>query len=227
MEYELIYANRKTIGVQINDDLSLTVRAPHGATKAQIEKALSQLAPRIAKGIARQEAALAQKESFSIDAVESLPLLGKEIPLIREARRDICYDGSAFRVPRDCHGDVLQNALVKVYRKLAAQYIKPRAMQLGDKLSLIPTAIRINGAKTRWGSCSGQNSLNFSWGLIMAPPDAVDSVIIHELCHMKHHDHSKAFWALVHTCMPDYDRHKPTLKALGEKLRVEGWLDKD
>ena len=64
--------------------------------------------------------------------------------------------------------------------------------------------LRINGAKGRWGSCSGRNSLNFSWRLMLAPEHCVNYVVVHELCHILHHDHSAAFWREVERFFPGW-----------------------
>lgn len=64
--------------------------------------------------------------------------------------------------------------------------------------------VRITGAKTRWGSCSGRNTLNFSWRLLAAEEDAVRYVVIHELAHTAEHNHSSRFWALVESACPDW-----------------------
>ncbi len=86
-----------------------------------------------------------------------------------------------------------------------------------------PIKIGITSAKTRWGSCSGKNSVNFSWKLIMADDKTIDYVIIHELTHIKQHNHSKKFWNIVESIMPDYSEQKKKLKILGEKLNKENW----
>ena len=75
-----------------------------------------------------------------------------------------------------------------------------------------PTAVKINSASTRWGSCSSKGSLNFSWKLILAPEDVSDYVVVHELCHIKHMDHSPAFWAEVGKVIPDWRDKREALK---------------
>ena len=72
--------------------------------------------------------------------------------------------------------------------------------------------------KTRWGSCSSEKNLNFNWKLILAPPEVLDYVVVHELCHLKEMNHSKAFWEEVGKVMPEYETHKLWLKENGWRL---------
>ena len=78
--------------------------------------------------------------------------------------------------------------------------------------------ITIREQKTRWGSCSSEKNLNFNWKLILAPPEVLDYVVVHELCHLKEMNHSKAFWDEVGKVMPEYETHKLWLKENGWRL---------
>jgi predicted metal-dependent hydrolase len=78
--------------------------------------------------------------------------------------------------------------------------------------------IGITSAQTRWGSCSANGSLNFSWRLILAPMEAVDYVVVHELVHTVHHNHSRRFWQKVGKIMPDYKERRKWLRKNGQRL---------
>lgn len=71
--------------------------------------------------------------------------------------------------------------------------------------------LRVTGAKTRWGSCSAKGSVNFSWRLMAAPESCIDYVVVHELCHRLHFDHSPAFHAAVAAVFPDWKRRRDNL----------------
>ena len=79
-------------------------------------------------------------------------------------------------------------------------------------------AIRIKDQKTRWWSCSSLHNLNFNWRLIMAPAEVLDYVVVHELCHLTHMNHSRDFWNMVEEVMPDYRVHRKWLKDNGNRL---------
>ncbi|MCR5511354.1 hypothetical protein SAMN02910292_02958 [Lachnospiraceae bacterium XBB2008] len=78
--------------------------------------------------------------------------------------------------------------------------------------------ITIRAQKTRWGSCSAKGNLNFNCLLLRAPEEILDYVIVHELCHRKEMNHSKAFWAEVAKVCPDYKKHRKWLKDHGDEL---------
>jgi predicted metal-dependent hydrolase len=78
--------------------------------------------------------------------------------------------------------------------------------------------VRISSARTRWGSCSSRGSLSFTWRLVMAPVEVVDYVIVHELAHLRVHNHSPEFWKEVARLMPDYAQRKQWLKDNGRLL---------
>ncbi|HSB07579.1 MAG TPA: M48 family metallopeptidase [Thermodesulfobacteriota bacterium] len=78
--------------------------------------------------------------------------------------------------------------------------------------------MKITSAKSRWGSCSRDNNLCFSWRIIMAPLNVLDYVLIHELVHIKEKNHSKRFWSHLEAVIPDYKKHRHWLRAHGNLL---------
>ncbi len=108
--------------------------------------------------------------------------------------------------------------LEKKYRKAAKQYIYERVEYYLPFTGGSYTALRIGDQKTRWGSCSSNKTLSFSWRLMLAPPRVLDYVVIHELCHLTYMNHSKEFWAKVESIDPDYREHRKWLKENGDTL---------
>ncbi len=97
-------------------------------------------------------------------------------------------------------------------RRQAAQVIPGRVEVFAARMGVIPAGVKITSARKRFGSCSGKNGLCFSWRLMQYPPEAVDYVVVHELAHIRHHDHSAAFWAFVAETMPDYRARQALLR---------------
>lgn len=96
--------------------------------------------------------------------------------------------------------------------KSAENIIPDRVKYYSALTGLKPTGVKITKAKKRFGSCSGKNSLCFSCYLMLYPIEAVDYVVVHELAHIKHHNHSKNFYNLIERYMPDYRQREQLLK---------------
>ena len=103
-------------------------------------------------------------------------------------------------------------------KKQAEIKILDSLVKNSQRMQLEYRQVRFRDQKTRWGSCSSQKNLNFNWRLIMSPPEVLDYVVIHELAHLKHHDHSKAFWQLVENFDPDYREHRRWLNRNQQNL---------
>lgn len=101
---------------------------------------------------------------------------------------------------------------LEILKARAKEYIPLRVEHYSKIMGLKPTAVKINTAKTRFGSCSSKNSLNFSARLMKYPKEAVDYVVVHELAHIRHHNHSKSFYSLIEKYMPDYKERIKLLK---------------
>jgi len=78
----------------------------------------------------------------------------------------------------------------------------------GTAIQLFPKGFRIKDQKHLWGSCGKDNIININWKLIQAPKQILEYVVVHELCHLKHRNHSDAFWTLVGSVFPEVDRCK-------------------
>ncbi len=94
----------------------------------------------------------------------------------------------------------------------AREYLPMRVDYWSGIMGLTPTGLKITSARTRFGSCSGKNSICFSWRLMQYPPEAIDYVVVHELAHIRHHNHSPAFYALIERYMPDWRERMKLLK---------------
>lgn len=116
------------------------------------------------------------------------------------------------------YGRKLAQAEITALRQQAETVIPGRVRYYADKLGVSYGRITIRGQKTRWGSCSSRGDLNFNYLLMLAPPDVLDSVVAHELCHRKQMNHSERFYAELYGIMPDYDNCHNWLKKHGQTL---------
>ena len=92
------------------------------------------------------------------------------------------------------------------------EYLPRRVAYWAARMDVMPTGLQITAARTRWGSCSGKNSLCFSLFLMRYPPEAIEYVVVHELAHIRHKNHSPAFYAEVERYLPDWRQRQTLLK---------------
>lgn len=102
--------------------------------------------------------------------------------------------------------------LKRFLKSAAAQFIEEKTFELANKTNLQPKSVGLREQTSRWGSCSGSKHLSFNWRLAHFHPQVIEYVIIHELAHLKHPNHSRRFWQTVIEYCPDYKKHKQTLK---------------
>ncbi len=105
-------------------------------------------------------------------------------------------------------------------RSVARDVIVGRVLDLWPQVGKTPRKVIIGDRTTRWGSCSGQGVLSFCYRLVMAPLPVVDSIVLHELCHLAHHDHGPRFQALLTRLCPEHRRHRAWLRAHEGELRL-------
>ena len=116
--------------------------------------------------------------------------------------------------------EAVRAALKAVLAQRALERIRQRLSVYGPRIGGEFGRVAVRDQRSRWGSCSSKHNLNFNWKLIMAPPQVLDYVVIHELCHLHEFNHSARFWKLVSAQMPEYEAWKKWLKAHGDELGV-------
>ena len=101
---------------------------------------------------------------------------------------------------------------IAALKERARQLLPPKVALWGEKMGLRPAGVKITAARTRYGSCSGKNSLCFSCFLVNCPEAAIDLVVVHELCHIRVKNHGPAFYALLEQTLPDWRERKQLLR---------------
>ena len=115
------------------------------------------------------------------------------------------------RAENQYHRELSYEEIQKL-KAAAKEYIPERVKYFAKIMNLESSAVKISSAQKNFGSCSGKNSLNFSYRLMMYPKEAIDYVVVHELAHIKHHNHSADFYKLIEQYMPDYKKRIAILK---------------
>lgn len=104
-------------------------------------------------------------------------------------------------------------AIDRWYRREARDRIEAVVAAESARLGLYPTKISVRNQRSRWGSCSTSGTLSFNWRLVIGDPEALRYVIVHELVHIRHHNHSRAFWSALTAAMPDWKLQAAWLRA--------------
>jgi len=106
----------------------------------------------------------------------------------------------------------IQEDIDRLYREKAKEIIPPLVKRYSEEMDLYPNRISFRKNRSRWGSCSSRNNLTFNTMLIQTPPPFIEYVVVHELAHIRHKNHSRAFWSLVHDILPDYKQREKQIK---------------
>ena len=211
---------RKTISLQISNSSEVTICAPYFTPAGEINRFVREKQNWIYRTI-RKQTSLRPKEKEYITG-ELFYYLGESFPLEvffeESARKGLVFWSNRFYLNSpDAAVDGI-SFFVSWYKKKAGEYLSKRVEFFSRKLSLQPRQVKITSAGKRWGSCSEDNNISFSFRLIMMPPAVIDYVIVHELMHIREKSHSSRFWKLIEAVMPEYKIHRHWLKKESPKF---------
>jgi predicted metal-dependent hydrolase len=219
VEY-VIERRRGRRGVRLRvDDRGLAVSAPLTVPHARIEALLRDSESWVLRKVAEWSGR--RVEPLQWHDGSKLPWLGGYLTLrvAAAARARTVHDGGELRVAApDC--EAVKRAVVRWYRSVASDVLGSRTLALAQAAGLAPPKVLISPARTRWGSCNTRREVRLAWRLVKAPPDLVDYVICHELAHLVHMNHSRAFWGEVERQCPDYRRLRAELRATDHLYRT-------
>jgi predicted metal-dependent hydrolase len=216
---QIIRCRRRTIALIIQMDGALVVRAPLRVS----EKSIRRFAEKNAQWVQRKQAEVRAAQPATARRYlpdELFPFLGREVPLEIVPDQDIpLVLESHFKLAESVR-EQAEEIFEQWYRDQAARIIPERVRYFAEQNQLTYRKIRIGSARTRWGSCSTRGDLNFSWRLILTPPEVVDYVVVHELAHTLVHNHSARFWKQVERILPNYKTHRKWLRLNGQKVML-------
>lgn len=207
--------------MHINNEALLIVRAPFHVS----EEAINQVVLRYKKRLEKiQKEVQARNLKFNKKEFingERFLYLGNYFPLKLVDNQEIRlnFENEFFLSKK--YLDYAKDIFIIWYKRRANKIIPQRVRLYAQKRGLEYNKVNITHAKKRWGSCSHQGNLSFTWRLIMAPLPIIDSVVVHELIHLEVKNHSKEFWDKVKILDPKYREHKEWLKNNGSLLRFE------
>lgn len=225
-EYTIVRSQRKSVAISVGEDKGIVVKIPLYFPAAEVEKVVAEKAEWIAEKYEETIIGQESKPVHEFKTGEEFYYRGKPLTLnliINKDRKRIMVKkqaGKLLVVSFSAKKEVIQEAVIRWYREQAREILSEKTEYFQRFIGKPIGDIRIKEQKSRWGSCSGKGNLNFNWKIMMAPDEIIDYLVVHELCHLLHMNHSKEFWSSVEAILPDYKVRERWLKKNGTLLTL-------
>jgi hypothetical protein len=214
----VISPKRKTVALEIKQG-QVHLRIPKQVDTRWLIRFIEQRTSWIAKHLALQQS-YSDEHAPNPYLKKSCLYMGVEYPVewqIWSGKSQVVFDGHYFLV---CINQRTRRTLDQLVNEQLRLWIKERASisliqrthELTKVVGKVPTEVVLSNHKTMWGRCSAKGEVALNWRLMLAKPEAIDYVIIHELCHLWEFNHSPAFWQKVSGYCADFERYKQYFK---------------
>ncbi len=206
------HARAKRLSMRVDSDGTVKITTPKRISKKEIIHFINYHRD----WIKQQQAC---QKTRPLTPGNSLPIEGDLYCIQHHNQRGILIEKKEGILDVFCPIERLGTAIKRYLKKQARAKITPLAHEKAEQIGQVINRIAIKDTKTRWGSCSGKNNLNFSWRIIMAPPYVLDYLVAHEVAHLRHMNHSQDFWDLCFALSKDGHRGKAWLRKNGRELQ--------
>lgn len=226
IRYEVIRSERATADIVIERDGSIVVRAPAWADDEQVANIVESKHYWIYQGLAEWRDLNATRVLREFKNGEGFLYLGRayRLSLVTEQDAPLQLKDGRFTLRRDLveHGDIAiaRGAFQRFYVAKGEERIRNRVIYFAPKVGVNPIGLDVKELGHRWATCSATGRLSFHWKCMMAPATVIDYIVVHELCHFHHRDHTNAFWNEVDKVLPDWRERKEWLRKNGAGLDV-------
>lgn len=226
LTYEVIRSRRSTADIIIERDGSVLVRAPEWANDEEIANIVASKHYWIYQGLAEWRDLNATRMLREYKNGEGFLYLGRAYRLLLVMDQDdpLQLRNGRFTLRRDLvergEIDAAKVAFRDFYIARGLERIRQRVKYFAPKVGVTTPAVDVRELGNRWASCSATGALAFHWKCMMAPQTIIDYIVVHELCHFLHRDHTDMFWNEVDKVMPDYRERKEWLRNNGAGLDV-------
>lgn len=224
--YELVQKNRKSVAISIDMYGRIEVSVPKGTPENVISAFLESKWAWILQNMQEIETRKNGHTKKKYDQGEEFLYLGAGCPVqITEdpavSKDSVVFSGGVLQVcVKHFEDERIQKALKRFYYKECKRLTEKRIRHYQSHFKMKPQSISITDNSSTWGTCNSLRQLTFNWKLAMAPPDVIDYVVVHELCHMVHLNHDRSFWRLVGSFLPDYEEKQRWLALSSWKMLV-------
>jgi len=225
IDYQLLPGSeRKTTDIVIERNGTIAVRPPNDYSPEQVDAVVESKRIWIYRN-------LAEWRDLNSTAVvrewvngETFLYLGRSyrLALVSEQNGDLKLKEGRFCLDRKLiekgGSTSAKSAFEHYYTSKGIDRIKQRVKYFAEKVGVVPASVKIKDMSYRWASCSKADALTFHWKCMMAPPKIIDYIVVHELCHIHHRNHTDSFWNEVDKVMPDYRERKNWLRNNGANM---------
>lgn len=221
VEVEIIRSSRRTVALYVRPGGTLILRAPWLVPSAILMKFAAEKAGWIEKQIARLQGVTPPGTPVIVSDGSTVPLMGRQLTVqVRRGpvRRAGHEPGKLIITAREGDGpEVLAAITESWYLREARSYLPARTYELaGIYASLLPAPgpVTVRKMKRRWGTCHSRGAISLNRELMKKDPELIDYVIIHELCHLVHHNHGKEYYSLLGKILPDFRERRKRLQQM-------------
>jgi hypothetical protein len=225
IEYRLLPgSDRQTTDIVIERSGVITVRPPKKMSPEQVDETVLSKRMWIYRNLAEWRDLNAARVTREWVSGESFPYLGSSyrLQMVDEQDEPLKLKDGRFCLRRSIveRGgfEAAHQAFVAFYKDKGLPRLKKRVAYFESKAGVSTGAVQIKDIGYRWASCLKNGDLHFHWKCLMAPLTVIDYIVVHELCHLHHRDHSQAFWNEVDKVLPDYRERKEWLRVRGAEL---------
>lgn len=222
--YDVVRSQRSTADIVIEPDGRVIVRVPNWLDDERIDKIVDAKSYWIYRNLAELRDLNDSRLLREFKNGEGFLYLGRSyrLRIVNDQPQPLLLKDGRFCLRRDIlhNGDVAaaKRAFQAYYVERGSERIGARVVYYSPKVGVEPSSVTVRGTGNRWASCSPRRDLAFHWKCMMAPLSVVDYIVVHELCHIRHRDHTENFWNDVDKVMPTFRERKDWLRRHGAGL---------
>jgi predicted metal-dependent hydrolase len=209
-------SKRKTVSIFVERDGTVSARVPEKLSDDEIQEILRSKEYQIHKNLAEWTQLNEKRTNREYVSGQSFLYLGKNyrLKLVNESLGKLILKNGRFYLPVNKKEDA-KELFKDFYKEKLIDKLFPVIDRYKNKLGVVPNEIKVMELQNRWASCTLKGNVNFHWKCAMAPIDVLNYIVVHELVHLIHTNHTSAFWNEVDKVMPNYEKHVHWLKING------------
>ncbi len=217
-------SRRRRISIEVRD-AQVVVRAPTGVPENTLHQLVRDKRRWVDAKLAAQQAIIAQIPEYSYLTGSRMPWLGRDLTLVlgkgtnaSVTRRDDQLHIILSSRSRLNPVEQTKRLVSQWYKETGLAVLERKTQALAQRMSLKCSRVAVRVTRSKWGHCTSRGAIQYNWQILLAPEPVVDYLVAHEVSHLRHQNHSGAFWQLVGSVCPDYAEQRAWLKRNGRCL---------